>query len=538
MTSVRYLSVATTQSAVRRALPYLVLTACSVLYLYPFMRLLMHGTDEGTLIYAAERVAEGQVPFRDFFEVMGPGTFYWLALFFKIFGTTWFATRVSVILTSVATIMLMYYLSRRLQTGFEIVPPILFIATSFGLLWPSISHHADSNLFALLSFAALLSWSDNRRNWMLFLAGVGAGLTTCFLQPKGTLLFLSFLAVLWCLSREERKFRSSVAWLSAGYAAVGLCVLTLFGAAGALPDLFMANVVWPLTRYGNTNSIPYATGLVAFYWARWTTPLISQFGTVLGCTAGGVLIVPHLFIAALPLLLVALVFRRRREAFSRLTAPYWIVGSAIWLSEIHRRDIMHLVYGSPLLVILFFYLYRQLRSRWTIQTLQLLTLCTIALAGFNGLIVLTAQTKTVTRRGVVRTFGDDPVLGFLHARTKPGEEIFVYPFGPMYYFLAAVNNPTRYSFLTYDLNTDEQFLEVVRRLEERKVRYVIWDTILENEGVKWAYPPNWAFRRKNQIVEPYLLEHYNLLSSTNGVRILERKKPTAEQVSPAGLASH
>jgi hypothetical protein len=429
----------------------------------------------------------------------------------------------------------MYYLSRRLQTGFEIVPPILFVATSFGLLGPSISHHADSNLSALLSFAALLSWSDNRRNAMLFLAGVGAGLTTCFMQPKGILLFLSFLAVLWSLSREKRKVGSSVAWLSAGYVAVGLCVLTVFGAAGALPDLFTANVVWPLTRYGDTNSISYATGLVAFYWTRWTTPLISQFGAFFGWTAGGVLILPHFFTAALPLLLAALVLRRRREAFSRLTAPYWIAGSAIWLSEIHRPDIMHLVYGSPLLVILFFYLYGQLRSRWTIQTLQLLTLCTIALAGFNCLIVLTAQTKTVTRRGAVRTFGDNLVLGFLQAHTKPGDDIFAYPYGPMYYFLAAANNPTRFSSLLYDMNTDGQFLEAVRRLEERKVRYVIWDTTLENESVKWAFPRNWAFRRKNQIVEPYLLEHYHILRYTNGVRILERNEPAADSVATPTL---
>jgi len=52
------------------------------------MRILMHGPDEGTLIYGAQRVAEGQVPFRDFFEAMGPGTFYWEALFFKLFGIT------------------------------------------------------------------------------------------------------------------------------------------------------------------------------------------------------------------------------------------------------------------------------------------------------------------------------------------------------------------------------------------------------------------------------------------------------------------
>jgi hypothetical protein len=49
------------------------------------MRILMHGPDEGALIYGAQRV---QVPFRDFFEAMGPGTFHREALFFKLFGIT------------------------------------------------------------------------------------------------------------------------------------------------------------------------------------------------------------------------------------------------------------------------------------------------------------------------------------------------------------------------------------------------------------------------------------------------------------------
>ena len=37
---------------------------------------------EGSVDYAAVRIIHGQVFARDFFEVMGPGTPYWLAAFF------------------------------------------------------------------------------------------------------------------------------------------------------------------------------------------------------------------------------------------------------------------------------------------------------------------------------------------------------------------------------------------------------------------------------------------------------------------------
>jgi hypothetical protein len=53
-----------------RARSYLIFALCASLYILPFMRLLMLGTDEGTLDYGAVRVLHGQVFTRDFFEVI------------------------------------------------------------------------------------------------------------------------------------------------------------------------------------------------------------------------------------------------------------------------------------------------------------------------------------------------------------------------------------------------------------------------------------------------------------------------------------
>ena len=44
------------------------------------MRLVRLEADEGTIIDGAVRIVHGQVFARDFFEVAGPGTFYWLSL--------------------------------------------------------------------------------------------------------------------------------------------------------------------------------------------------------------------------------------------------------------------------------------------------------------------------------------------------------------------------------------------------------------------------------------------------------------------------
>jgi hypothetical protein len=501
------------------------------------MRLLIHGPDEGGLIYGAERVAEGQVPFRDFFEVAGPGTFYWLAFFFKLFGTTWVATRISLLLTCLGTIVLMFHLSRRLHAGFDTVSAVVLFGTLLGPTWPTVSHHGDSTVFALLSFAVLLRSLENARPILFFAAGFLAGITTLFLQPKGFFLFVSYLLIVWLLFRGESKLRNSALGLAAGYVVVIASVVLLFCTAGALPDLIYANVVWPLTRYGYANAVPYGLGAIDLYWQQWTSTFVPLFSPVLGYGMSAILLVPFLFLMALPFLLVAFAVFWRSLAFTRATLPYWGAGVALWLSEIHRKDIWHLSYGSPLLLILFFYLCPQLRLRWRFSILQFVTVCAFALAGFNGLFAMSARTEIDTPRGVVYTFGNDPVLAFLNAHA--GEEIFAYPSLPTNCFLAAAKNPTRFSLLVYRMHTNAQFREAVRSLDDKKVPYVLWNPRPDDQSVKWLDPLGWSRPPDNElIIEPYLREHYDVILEHDNVRILERKRTTAEQGSSAGLVSH
>jgi Dolichyl-phosphate-mannose-protein mannosyltransferase len=178
----------------RKYTHYSVFILCASMYLLPFMRLLLRGTDEGTLLYGAVRVAHGQVLAHDFFEVMGPGTFYWLAAFFKLFGVTFMATRICIFVMSLGTGLLIYFLSRRICSRFSALPCILLAGTYFSTIWPEVNHHVSSNFFALLSVACIVLWQDKNRESLL-LAGALAGVTTCFLQPKGMLLLLAIL--LW-----------------------------------------------------------------------------------------------------------------------------------------------------------------------------------------------------------------------------------------------------------------------------------------------------------------------------------------------------
>jgi hypothetical protein len=503
----------------RQYVPYLIFTLCASLYFLPFMRLILQVPPEGLLIYGAVRIVHGQVFARDFFEVVGPGTFYWLALFFKLFGVTFVATRICLFVTSLGTGLTMYFLSRRICRRYQILPCILLAGTYFGMLWPTISHHVDSNCFALLSVACITVWQGRRKRGLLFAAGALAGATTCFLQPKGVLLLLALLLWLWMQRHRRSEFLSSLGTVAGGYMSVVGLMLVYFWSQHALWDLADANVVWPSEHYSGANVVPYAHNLIRNYWDHWATAKAGFHWTVL---TASVLITPFLFVAALPVLLPMLGARSIRNNVRPEVVLYWLCGWALWLSEIHRKDIGHLVFGSPLLIILCIYCLEQYRAKVADLALQLLAVSAACLAGFNLFLVLSARPMK-TRVGSIGVFRNDPILTQLDDKVPPDGEIFTFPYIPMYYFLSATTNPTRYSSLMYGFNTAAQFEEVVRVLDQRRVKYVVWDTNFQGEVVAITFPSAKAIRPEELIIEPYLQSHYSLVRSEGGIRLLERR---------------
>lgn len=505
-------------AAARRYASYGLVALCAAIYLLPFMRILREGTDEGTLLDGAVRIVHGQVFARDFFEVIGPGTFYWLAIFFKIFGVSFAATRICLFITSFGTCFLMYFLSRRVCDRYFLLPCILLGGTYYGA-WPAVNHHEASTFFALLSFACIVLWQDKQRTSLALAAGTLAGVTTCFLQPKGLLLVFAMMLWLWLQRRSREASLSAIGLLLAAYCSVVAVVLIWFWSQGALWDLMYANFVWPYRYYGAVNTVPYAQGILRDYANNW---VIAKDGLYWTYPMAAVIIVPFLFIAALPALLLILGTLQRRIAFRPQMVLYWLCGSAVWLSEIHRKDIYHLVFASPILIILCVYLLTQYRAKIADLGLQVLVISASCLLCFNLLLALINH-SVKTRVGSVAMFKDDPVLSFVSTHTVPGEEIFSYPYSPIYYFLTATTNPTRYSILLYNYNTSAQFHDAIQTLDQHKVKYVVWDTAFLSKAFPGVFPASVRKPPDGFLIESYLESHYKLVESFDGIRIMERK---------------
>src|SRR5216683_394039 len=96
-------------TSIERVTPLLVFLF-SVAYLCAFLRYSSLEPDEGILLQGAQRILDGQVPYRDFFSFYTPGSFYFVAAVFKVFGDAFVVARMSLAITGAACSVVTYLL--------------------------------------------------------------------------------------------------------------------------------------------------------------------------------------------------------------------------------------------------------------------------------------------------------------------------------------------------------------------------------------------------------------------------------------------
>lgn len=473
----------------------------SAVFLAAIVRVYQPTLDEGTYIDGAARILGGALPYRDFVEPAGPGSFYWLALWFRVFGTSFETARMLLLLTGVALVTLTFTVARRsggngyLPSGFVLLMSIPMMVMN--------SPHYDTTVLVL---GAVLALSYRRFG----VAGVCLGLADVCLQGKG---LYTVAALVGCLA-FRKQFRN-IGVLVAGWAIPLLMTACWMWRAGILGDAYRVMVVWPATHYGLANGSPYAFPLgedVALWWHTF-----SSKGPFLAAALVILFGAPFALAASVPIL--APVAAWWTGVMRRQGLLVWACAFALFASEFHRRDLEHLLNGSVLLVVLFFgaKANRAVRMAWATVAASL---CLYACLELNW--SLSAHDSVAGLRGKLRVHEGAEAMTFLGKHTRPGEVIFSYPYRPVFYFWAGLRNATRYTLLMYGYNSDDQFREAVRDVEKARVRYVLWD---ENFGPKIARTVFPYYRQPEGdrlIMERYLMAHYKRVESAGGITIMER----------------
>lgn len=510
------------KDVLRRVGLYCLIALLAALYLFPFMRVLSGATDEGLYVYASQEAAEGAIPGRDFVQENPPGAYYWLALFFRLFGTSMITARVVLLLTGVATVLILVHLARRIGSHG------LFAATFFLItcipLTPINSPHYDSNLFALLAFAVFLVGADSflegePTQWPFVVAGILSGWVSCLLQQKGFLFLAAFCATLLLLHRR-RGIRACLL-MGVSYACVIFVEVVPYAFWGALPDLFYSNVVLPLTTYQGVNHVAYGYPLWSVWFPQLFAHLTANASALVTAPTLVLMSVPFLLMLLLPLLIAALGYWYRSELFDSRWIPYWITAYAMWLSELHRQDLSHFRNGCILLVLLFFAICDRIGTRVLRVAAIAVTFGTLLLGSTDLTGTLYLNHPVATRRGTLLAKKSDPVLAFLLSHTRPGDYAFVYPYSPVYYFLADLRNPTPLNVIV-DQRDNRLIEETISDLQNKKPRYALADTKLLGDRMRSVFPGFRPPPPKDRLIDRYIDGHYHQVAFEDGFRILER----------------
>ena len=502
-----------------RSIAVAVTVAAVLLAVHPGVRRKPSLYDEGNTVYAAWRVAEGQVLYRDLWTMHAPGTPHLLALIFAVFGTT-------IVVERALKLSLLGLLSALGYACFHRFLSPLAAATSVALalgarLDPALLS-LDPALVAML--AALLATTaalpPGAPPIRLFLAGLLLGLTVWFRHDFGfyatAACTVTVALASWLPSRDDttaRRVARAVATLWLGVAVPTLAMVSYFFARGALGSMVQQMIVFPATTFASVRGLPPpALGAVEdglpLGLLFWLTPPTLLAGAAL---AGldlrrGARDAPALLLVSLSGLFVFNHARVRADFVHLwpalvLAIPVFVaLATRAWRSALDRRRLLLGVVGGLLLA--------------CVATFGVVVTRAVyqALTSTPPARLLHTIPGTLPTAGVWLDLPLDQALRFLDQRLPAGAPVFVgnqrhdliFINCSLCYFLLRRPSPTPYYNLHPGLATTEAVQrEIVAQLERQKIDWILL----------WDHPPVGGPLEPRQApgatdLDAYLASHY------------------------------
>lgn len=500
------------------ALGFLLMT---FLYLCLFRRYSLIDPDEGIILQGAQRILDGQVLYRDFFSFFTPGSYYLVALMFRIFGDSLLVAHTALAAIAAAFSPITYLLSRRVcSRQASLLVTTLMSVTALPLRFV-VAHNWESTLLACIGlYCAVRFLESGSRGWA-FSAASFVSLTAMFEQSKGAGLLLGvvlgFLLISTFGGSQEKLFtRPTLSAIVVGLGWPVAITLAYFATQHALPDT-LAGWFWPLKHYSGANRVPYGYSnltdegrQVLFGNGAWGERVLKMM-----------VFSPPLWLPILPLFGVALLPRLllgkpRRPSLDTDWSYYVLISATIsgLLASMLtvRLDYPHFVYLHPIFLIVLAWLIdgRNIRSRVFTRIAPLLGFClaiSLLTMGAALLVRTRANNHLITRRGLITTQLRDEVEPYIERHVPAGEQILIYPYQPTYYFLTRTNNPTRFEYYQAGMHTPAQLENMLSDLRMHPVRVVLYDSSF-GDHIRVSWPNTPASALASDAVADYIAREY------------------------------
>jgi hypothetical protein len=201
----------------------------------------LNPSDEGLLLYNFQKVAEGQVPHRDFYDVYGPAIYWIGGTLFKSFGVNIIVVRVFLVILKTAMALLIFLIARRLlPVLFSTLAGVLFVlnwgdpySPVFNILYAGHVYY----FLVLLGIYLMILYIE--RDGIVWLCGVSLclGLAVLFKLPAAIITFIGF--AIFLSLREQSGGSGTVGVVaandsSASQSTNALRIVKCLGAAGII----------------------------------------------------------------------------------------------------------------------------------------------------------------------------------------------------------------------------------------------------------------------------------------------------------------
>lgn len=429
--------------------------------------------DEGIYLSGAERILHGQAPYRDFFVMTGPGTFWIEAAILGLFGPTLRHARLALVFDLALLTAVVYWLASQLTSRkFALILAVSFFALQTRPLFRLyVNHRWDSSAIGLLAVALISAGTERPRPILFFASGL-VGAAAAWITPS--LLAVSALLGLWLLMVQELR-RQVVPYL-AGAACLSLVAGGVLFFQGALGPMFR-DLLWTSAHYPAANRVPYGYGAIGPGGLR--LMFAGASGRALIARATGliaVLLPPVLPPVVYAAWIVRRLRRRKMDEREKLATLLMLASFGFVISAFPRWSADQLLFIVPVFYVLAGYMLNEALKGKMLRVAAAAFSLSIAVAAFGySFLAIRSEPLIETRIGRVRAAPDDQsIIRLTKERIKPGNTLFVYPYLPIMYFLTGAQNPTQYSFLQPGMMDPVTYDKALAQLRAHPPRWIFY----------------------------------------------------------------
>jgi hypothetical protein len=453
------------------------------------------GADESYILYEAKRLWNGDVPYRDFFDFIMPGTFYFYSLAYAVAGPTIVTARVATALLNAASCGLTFALARRVASpALAALAAAAFVA---GMVpaWNYAGHHWIATFLSLATAAVVLAqrWRESSRARPGVAGGLAAALV-CSHQSRGTwvALWLAIVVPLLAWARSPsgwgRRVVRESCWAALGALVVAVPMLGWAVWRASLDEVIGATYTFVIRSYGRANvGMMDWGGSLKFLGllpdpATWPA-LLKTIPALLGieglALAGTILddgLRPHVVRAALFLLAAftaGSVFYFPDYIHVATIAPFSLIVVA---GLAQRLGTAIVALRRPVLT-----------AAWRLG--QVLVAAAVVMKGAANITGAWARSPVLVPSafGTLALSEDSAsTLRDLQSQLVTGRDapprLFAYPSDAWLYLALPADNPTPFCLLQAGYNTPEQFATAIARLRADPDAFVLVRWLLLGKG--------------------------------------------------------